>query len=310
MENKNIRPLFKYIGGKTWLKDNLREKINFVLEGTSLDTYVEPFSGGLGAFLAVYDILVKHGIQKIILNDINSPLIQVYESICNNKNDLLSAILELENLFIQSVPKEVKSLELNKKDEIKKLLMKAEIVFKNVRSEFNKNKGTLSIQQAARLVFLQKHSFNGVYRENLKGEYNTPFNWSGADMISTIETRIDEIHQILQLFEIQFTNVSYEKLNYSRNSLFYLDPPYANDAITENKYNQDHFDKAKQLDLLDKIKFVNFVYSNHYTDFIIAKLNDFQDIEIQQISRKNIMSASSESRKDDKLEVLATRKIS
>lgn len=51
MKQQSVSPLFKYIGGKSWLKDELNNTVNKVLkDNPNIDTYIEPFAGGLGAF--------------------------------------------------------------------------------------------------------------------------------------------------------------------------------------------------------------------------------------------------------------------
>jgi DNA adenine methylase len=305
---KTIKPLFKYIGGKTWLRDKLREKVSYILESQNdITTYVEPFAGGLGAFLSIYDLLSQKGIKKVILSDINFTLINIYKDIKEQSSELEKEILALENGFIKTIPDSMSKL--SSKEETKKALVDAEKFFKSVRQDFNREKNTSNIAQSARLIFLQKHSFNGVYRENSKGDYNTPFNWSPNNMIDTISLRISELKSVFDLFDISFQNLSYESLDYEPSSLFYLDPPYANEEIIENKYNKVQFDKKMQLDLIFKVKNLNFIYSNHPVNFIIDELEKIKNIDMEFVSRKNIMSASSESRKDDKSEILACNKV-
>lgn len=304
---KNVKPLFKYIGGKTWLKDELRKEVSNVLENNLLSTYIEPFAGGLGAFLSVYDILKGNNIKTVILSDINTSLIHLYIHIKDNPEALIKEFIVLEQGFMNTVPSNINTIK--SKEEIKLQLANAELYFKNIRSEFNANKNINSITQCARLVFLQKHSFNGVYRENLKGQYNTPFNWSGNTMIDSFAQKIRDLNEVFALFNITFMNTSYSNLEYDNNTLYYLDPPYINEDIVENKYHKEHFDVQAQLNLLEKIQGLNFVYSNHYSELLVKKLKQNTNISLRSIMRKNIMSASNESRKTDKQEVLASHKI-
>ena len=89
MEYKKVSTLFNYIGGKGWLKETLRLEISSILKNSSIDTYVEPFSGGLGAFLNIYDILIKNNIKKVILNDINAKIINFYTTVKENPELLI-----------------------------------------------------------------------------------------------------------------------------------------------------------------------------------------------------------------------------
>lgn len=306
-EKKSIKPLFKYIGGKTWLKNELNCELEKVLDNNEeVTTYCEPFAGGLGAFLGVYETLLKYKVKNVILSDVNEGLINLYAHICNQKDALIQEVIAIETGFSEKVPLNIKNVK--EKESIKKELVDAEEFFKKVRKEFNNHKGENSISQSARLIFLQKHSFNGVYRENGKGEYNTPFNWSGNSMLETVAPKINELYEVFHLFNIQFMVSSYEKIEYNSNTVYYLDPPYINESIMENKYHQEKFGLKEQLDLLSKIKNVNYVYSNHYSEELIAELKKDVKNNIQEIARKNIMSASAESRKFDKVEILVTKR--
>ncbi len=304
---KEVKPLFKYIGGKTWLKEELRKELQSVLNNNQkIITYVEPFAGGLGAFLGVYDILISHHIKNVILSDINLGLINLYNHIDNQKDELIKEIISIEQGFSSTIPQNIKTI--TNKEEIKKSLIEAENYFKKIRQKFNKNKGDNNIQQSARLVFLQKHSFNGVYRENSKGEYNTPFNWSASSMIHSIEEKINELHDVFKLFNIQFNISSYDNINYNQNTAYYLDPPYINELIVENKYHKEAFGLKEQLKLISKIENLNFIYSNHYSELLVTELNKNKNIQLKKIARKNIISALAESRQNNKIEILATNK--
>lgn len=306
-KQKIIKPLFKYIGGKSWLRDELRKEIGISLANKKLTIYVEPFAGGLGSFLSVYDVLVENGVKSVKLSDINFCLINTYKYIMSDAKGLTSALLLLENKFLSSVPNDWNTSK--DKEEIKNKLALADAVFRSVKKDFNLNKNSNSLEQSARLIFLQKHSFNGVYRENLKGEYNTPFNWSGNTMQDTIGARIDELSEVFKSFDIEFIHTSYEGVVYNNESLYYLDPPYINENIGENKYNKDEFGLKEQLDLIDRLGGLSFVYSNHYSEILLETFKKKSEISVRKVNRKNIMSASAESRKTDSVEMLVSSVI-
>ncbi len=309
MENKKVKTLFKYIGGKAWLKDQLREEINHLIKEKKPSIYVEPFTGGLGAFLSVYDILLNGGVKTIVLNDINYKLINFYKTVASSPEILIKEYINLENKFAETIPKEAKDLHpIKDKVELKKLLVNAEIFFKNIRTEFNKEKDI--VKNSSQLLFLQKHCFNGVYRENLSGEYNTPFNWDSKSFTEEqIREKVLDVYNVFQKFEINFSIGSFENLEYKKDSLYYLDPPYINQDVSENKYNKDSFSVEKQKLLIDKISNVPFVYSNHENELLINEFNQkVKKFNIKRIPRKNIISASTESRKTDKIEILVTSK--
>lgn len=307
MKQQIVSPLFKYIGGKSWLKDELNNTVNKVLENRpNIDTYVEPFAGGLGAFLGVADSLIKHNITKIVLNDINIKLIQFYKNVYTQSELLIEKYMVIENAYAETVPHIFFTYDKKTdKELIKSSLIPASQYFNQIRSSFNIEQD--SIMNSVYLLFLQTHCFNGIYRENSKGGYNTPFNWD-ARIISEdkIREKINNVLNVFNKFEITFSTGSYSLIDYSLNALYYLDPPYLNEeSIIENSYHKDGFGIVEQENLIDKITNSCFIYSNHSNSLL---LDMFKNKNIKTntkfIPRKNIISSSSESRKNDKIEVL------
>lgn len=311
MKQQSVSPLFKYIGGKSWLKDELNKTVDSVLQANpQIDTYVEPFAGGLGAFLGITDTLIKNNIKRVVLNDINTKLIQFYKNVYSNSELLIKKYMEVEDAYAATVPDVFFTYDKKKdKELIKAALQPASLYFNQIRNAFNCEQD--SIMNSAYLLFLQTHCFNGIYRENSKGGYNTPYNWD-ARIISEVVTRekINKVLNVFNQFDIEFSTGSYDQINYTLNALYYLDPPYINeDEIMENAYHKDGFGIMEQENLIDKIKHSAFIYSNHSNDKLITIFNNKNiDINVKVIPRKNIISASNESRKTDKLEILVTNK--
>lgn len=315
MDNKKVNTLFNYIGGKGWLRNDLRKEIAFILEKKSLDTYVEPFAGGLGSFLNIYDLLLSFNVKNVILNDLNRHLINFYQIVKENPEQLISNYMILENEFCKLIPLETFSLNKTKeKLKIKLLLKEAEAFFKKVRNDFNNSVETIigkDFNTASYLLFLQNHCFNGIYRENSKGNYNTPFNWEAKIFTEEkLRIKILNVYNIFNQFNLTINYGSFDQLEYNNTGLYYLDPPYLNEGIRENKYNKDIFDIKQQEFLINKIKATNFIYSNHKAEFLEKEFKEkTPNAIIREIARKNIISASAESRKNDKIEILISHKL-
>lgn len=311
MDNNKVSPLFNYIGGKTWLKSYLIKEVES-LSNTKIDSYCEPFAGGLGAFLGVAELLLEKNIKNITLNDINKKLINLYCAVKDKPQELIATYIKIETDYKKLIPSDALLLHKTKdKIILKEKLKPAELFFQNKRKLFNKEEEQLS--SASLLLFLQGHCFNGVYRENTKGEYNTPFNWESKTYTEeNISKKIMNLNNLFRKFNIAFTSVSFEDIKYSHNCLYYLDPPYLNeDELVENKYNKSGFSLEKQKELINKIKNVPFIYSNHDSNILIDEFNTIgKNVKIQKIARKNIISASTESRKKDKIEILVSSILS
>jgi DNA adenine methylase len=304
--NAQIKPLFKYIGGKTWLASSLREQLQSALiQAPHIDTYVEPFSGGLGAFFSLASDLEKHGVKNVELSDINPHLIFTYQSIKNHPQDFQTTLLKLEDAFSFT---RIDGWKNTDKQTLKKNLKSANAYFSKIKADFNQHIKTTSITQAARFVFLQKHAFNGIYRENLKGEYNTPFNWSGQTHQEELKNRLQEISELFKKFNLSFKCQSFEQCEYSRkNAIFYLDPPYLNQDNQENRYHKDSFDLAKQIQLIETLKESHFIYSNHADPRLKTALQKLHPQTTLEIGRKNFMSADKQTRHQERQEILVLR---
>jgi DNA adenine methylase Dam len=308
MVDKKVMTIFNYIGGKGWLKKYLREEINLKIKNKKFISYVEPFAGGLGAFLGIYDILIENNIKYVILNDINSKLINFYKIVNIKPEDLIKEYMLLETAYGKTIPEGVNVLHRTKdKDKLKILLVEADKFYKNVRNKFNEQQS--EIDSAVSLLFLQNHCFNGIYRENSKGGYNTPFNWEYKTFLEEkIREKILAVGEVFNQFNITFSNKSFQELKYDEMTLYYLDPPYVNEIEKqENNYNKDSFNIDKQKMLIQNLKNMSFIYSNHDNVILIEEFfKNNININVKKIARKNIISCSNESRKFDKIEILVS----
>ncbi|MCU9938647.1 Dam family site-specific DNA-(adenine-N6)-methyltransferase [Mycoplasmopsis felis] len=238
-----MKPFLKWVGGKTQLLNKINELIP-----KDFNTYIEPFVGG-GA------VLFNIKPENFIINDVNSELINLYQVIKNRKyfNDLLNNLKIHQNNHSEEYFYQIRNM-----DRV---------------SDFNSiNKVT----RAARMIYLNKSCFNGLYRVNSKGFFNVP---SGKkEKVNLYDyDNILQIHQYLQNSNNQLMNIDFEEcLKYANKGDFvYLDPPYDNyeNKITFTSYDQNNFNKSEQIRLfkvfqeLDK-KGVKLMLSNHNTEFI------------------------------------------
>lgn len=201
-----------------------------ILRGLKFENYIEPFFGGGAIFFKLIN-------KPSILSDINSELINTYVQI--NKNPDL-VIHQLKS-FPQSKESYLKLREQEFEDKI---------------------------SMAARFIFLNKTSFNGLYRVNSKGKYNVPYGnkkFSINELASKIylcSKKLNHAELIVNDFEKILNRIKPK-------SLVYLDPPY---TVTHNsngftKYNEKIFSLSDQIRLsqcIDKIDSAGakFILSN------------------------------------------------
>lgn len=234
MSELNARPFLKWAGGKSQLLEQFTKYYPKNLLGGKIKRYIEPFLGGGAVFFYLQS---QYNFEEIILNDINEELILTYYVVQNNVKELIEQLEILENRYLEG--------DMAKKEEI----------FYEQRELFNIEKKTLNynmfssewIGHAARMVFLNKTCFNGLYRQNKKGEYNVPFGKRkkvticDKDNLIAANGALKKVNLLIGDFE----NVS-EYID--ENSFLYIDPPYR--PLTETSsftdYSKIPFDDESQ----------------------------------------------------------------
>ncbi|MGO2225351.1 MAG: DNA adenine methylase [Psychrobacter celer] len=251
--NKLVMPFLKWVGGKRQLMTEIEP-----LLPTRISTYYEPFVGGGAVFLHTQP-------KKAVINDYNSELINVYETIRDNVDALIAHLAIHENnseYFYQ-----IRALDR--------------------REGFNE---LSKVERASRVIYLNKTCFNGLYRVNSSGEFNTPFGrYKNPNIIN--ETVLRAVSNYLQKNDIKLLNGDYQDAlkNIRKGSFVYFDPPY--DPVSKSSnftgYVQGGFDDKEQERLRDTCvklneKGINFLLSNSATELMkdLYSHKDFQIIEV------------------------------
>lgn len=260
-----IAPVLKWAGGKRQLLDTL-----IPLVPKDYSVYCEPFVGGGALFFALQP-------QSACINDVNYELIRVYTVIKNDVDALIEQLKQFQN----------------NKDQ-----------FYEIRSwDRNKDKYThlSDIEKAARIIYLNKTCFNGLFRVNASGEFNVPFgNYANPNIVN--EPVLRAISFYFNNSEIVFNAVDYAEIlkNLPDNAFVYLDPPYDPVSVTANftSYTKDGFSRDEQIRLrkcCDELneRGIKFMLSNSATDFIYDQYSKY-NIEI--ISAKRLVGADASKR--------------
>lgn len=198
-----MKPILKWAGGKSALIPELKKYITpELLEG---NRYIEPFiGGGAIAFELVY--------KSTTIGDLNTELINLYEVV---KTDPEGLIKELKNHQSFAVIDEF-----------------AEDHYYEVRAwDRDKNFELMSpVMKAARTVYLNKTCFNGLYRVNSKGYFNSPIGRSSSGKVPDIiqEDTIREMSKFLQTVDIKTGDYRAVVNDWKPmpGDVIYLDPPY------------------------------------------------------------------------------------
>lgn len=221
------KPFLKWAGGKTQLLSAIDGLLPATFREQSEVTYIEPFVGG-GAVL--FYLLQKYpNISRAIINDINPHLIHAYQAIKYHHEELI-----LLQAKIQSSYEILGSIE-SKKD-----------FFLEIRDLFN-SPPTSIIEDAAYMIFLNRTCFNGLYRENSKGDFNVSF---GKYINPTIldENLIKIDSELLQRVDILYGDFSQIESYISDYTFIYFDPPYRpiSSSAAFTAYNKSNFNDKEQ----------------------------------------------------------------
>lgn len=241
--NKLVAPVVKWVGGKRQLLPEIKK-----YSPKKFNTYFEPFVGG-GA------VLFELQPQNAIVNDINKELINLYSVIQNNVEELIDKLSDTE-AYSNTSECYYRIRELDREPQ-----------------RYNKMTG---IDRAARILYLNKTCYNGLYRVNSVGEFNSPFgSYKNPNIVN--EITLKAVNKYFNESNIKFLNVDFEKAvkNAKKNDFIYFDPPYAPISKTSNftGYNENGFGESEQIrlktlcDILNK-KGVKFLLSNSDCEFI------------------------------------------
>lgn len=231
----NAKPFIKWAGGKGKLLPQLEAALPQRLYKEEF-TYIEPFVGG-GAML--FFMLQKFpNIKKVIINDINEKLTGAYKTIKENPEELVYCLKHIEQQYLTIQDNEEQRL-----------------YYLEMRRRFNEEQLS-PINKAAILIFLNHTCFNGLYRENSKGQFNVPFGRYTNPAICN-EELIYADSELLNLFDVQITTGDFEKtinlIDDNGLNFFYFDPPYRplNATSSFNTYVKEEFGDEEQKALAD-----------------------------------------------------------
>ena len=234
---EKVRPFVKWAGGKASLIPQITKYYPEALKTGYIDKYVEPFVGG-GAILL--DVLQKYEVKKAYAYDTNQDLVNAYNVIKANVDDLVKKLKKYEDEYI--------SLDMESRKEY----------YYDVRNEYNSSEikiGKLSVKRAVEFIFLNRTCFNGLYRVNQSGDFNVPM---GKYKNPTIcdEENLRNLSELLQNVEIICGDYQDTLELVDNNTFVYFDPPYRPLNITSGftSYTKEDFDDEDQKQLASYYK--------------------------------------------------------
>lgn len=263
-----MHPFVKWAGGKT----QLLEKI-ISLMPDNYGRYYEPFIGG-GA------LLFKVAPKDFVINDFNSELVQAYRCFPDEEN----------------LTKLIEKLKLHEDHH-------SEEHYYEVRS-MDKDPNFLNLpiyERAARMIYLNKSCFNGLYRVNSKGFFNVP-SGKKKKVVCYEEENVKEISAFFKNSKFKILNGDFQDAikDVVKEDFVYFDPPYDTweDKDSFTSYAKNPFGKPEQKRLANVFKELSdkgayVMLSNHNTDYIRELYKDFN---IHIVEAKRMINSKADGR--------------
>ena len=283
-ESKIQKPFLKWVGGKTQIINDIISKIP-----TEINNYHELFLGGGSVLFAILSLQKQNKIvikNKIYAYDINIVLINVYNHIKNNKDELYKYI----NLYINEYDSINGTIINRKPTSIEESKTSKESYYYWIRNKYN-NIDKNTIECSALFMFINKTCFRGMYREGPNG-YNVPYGHYKITPTIITKTDLDYISDLIKDVEFKHNNFCDSIKNVKYGDFVYLDPPYA--PIKTNSfvgYVADGFNLETHKLLFSEIKKlgkIKFLMSNAKVDLVTDNFKEYNSIDI--IARRAINS--------------------
>jgi len=264
LNKKSITPVLKWVGGKRQLFGEIKKYI------PEFKTYYEPFLGGGAVFFGLQP-------ERAVVNDINASLMCVYRVIRDYTEELIEVLKQHKN--------------------------EAEYFYKIRNWDRDKQafEQKSSVEKAARIIYLNKTCYNGLFRVNRAGEFNAPFGrYKNPNIVN--EEAVLAMGSYLRQPGITLMNTDFEEAleGVQKEDFVYFDPPYdpVSDSSNFTGYDKRGFNRKEQIrlkqmcDALNK-KGIKFLLSNSATDFI---LDLYKEYTIKIIKAKRSVNSRADRR--------------
>lgn len=209
-----MKPYLKWAGGKA----RLAPKICSAFANPTPGTYIEPFAG---AGAVALHRLTKGTVSDVVLSDVNQKLMAVHEAIRDDVDGVLHELSRLPG------------------DDWRER-------YYDIRTMFNAGPHT-GPAHAARFIWLNRAGFNGLYRENRKGEFNVPVG-RYAKLSIPSEDHFREVSRLLDGVTLLSVDFREAIARAGKGDQVYCDPPYVPLSATANftAYSKSPFGPTEQ----------------------------------------------------------------
>ena len=231
------KPFLKWVGGKRQLLSQFDALYPIELKLKKIKNYYEPFVGGGAVF---FDVAQNYEVENAFLYDINDELILAYKVIQRDVFKLID--------FLYRYERQYKKLDDEKRKEY----------YYELREDYNLQRFNIDynkysenwIPRVAQTIFLNKTCFNGLFRFNSKGGFNSPMGRYKNPKILD-EPNLLNVSKLLEIATIKKADFREVKNDIRSNSFVYFDPPYRPISKTSSftSYSKFNFQDDEQLQL-------------------------------------------------------------
>jgi DNA adenine methylase len=256
-------PVVKWVGGKRQLLPQILPLIP-----KRMTAYCEPFLGGGAVLFALQP-------KRALVNDLNKDLITVYRVIKEDADALIEHLSRHEN-----TPE----------------------YFYRIR-DLDRDKEAYAalsdVEKASRLLYLNKTCYNGLFRVNASGAFNSPYGHYRRPNIVNEQT-IRGVSRYFNACDITFFSGDFASVleQVPKGGFVYLDPPYdpVSDTASFTGYNRGGFGREEQVRLKEccdalTARGVKFLLSNSATPFIRELYSSYRVSIVQ--ARRAVNSVAS-----------------
>lgn len=235
--NVGAKPFLKWVGGKRQLLNKFQELYPIELKNKKIKNYFEPFVGGGAVF---FDIAQNFEIENAYLYDINEELILTYRVIQKDVNRLIEFLYRFDKQYKKLTGEKKKAYYYEMRENFN--LQRFNIDYKNYSENW--------ISRAAQIIFLNKTCFNGLFRFNSKGGFNSPMGKYANPKILD-EQNLLNVSKLLEIATIKSADFKQVKTDIQNNSFVYFDPPYRPISKTASftSYSKFNFQDDEQIQL-------------------------------------------------------------
>lgn len=215
------QPFLKWAGGKAQLLGQFE-----AFFPRSIRSYCEPFVGGGAVF---FHLKARFPRMRAVLCDNNPELINCYQVVRDQLEELMAGLDEHREQF----------------------RARGREYYYAVRDQ---HKLTKNVARAARMIFLNKTCYNGLWRVNARGRFNVPIGSYRPERVSLYDSsNLAAASAALQDVELAVRDFRRTLDQAQGGDFIYVDPPYYPLSRTANftSYTQEEFGHAEQKELAE-----------------------------------------------------------